>query len=174
MSVADAYGVRPPRLEDADELGSLHVGIWREAYAGLIADEVLADLDPLQRADRWRTIISSPTGRLDGKEGSRALNVVAVHHDTGALVGFASAGPCRDDPPRTERELWALYLLREHRGSGVADLLLAAVLPPGPATLWVLAGNDRAIGYYRKQGFELDGAREHDERHGSDDLRMVR
>ncbi len=56
----------------------------------------------------------------------------------------------------------------------MATRLLEAVLPSTSAHLWVLRGNDRAIAFYRKVGFDLDGAAKHDPRLGAEELRMVR
>jgi len=36
--------------------------------------------------------------------------------------------------------------------------LLADAIGAAPAYLWVLDGNDRAIGFYQRQGFRFDGS----------------
>ena len=92
----------------------------------------------------------------------------------GRIVGFGTAGPPRDEPPVAERELWALYLLARARGTGAADELLAAVLGPVPASLWVLQGNARGRAFYRRHGFAEDGAHEVHPATGAAELRMVR
>ncbi|WP_307864848.1 GNAT family N-acetyltransferase [Myceligenerans salitolerans] len=77
-------------------------------------------------------------------------------------VGFAQVGPARvkeDFAPVHDRELWSLYVLPELHGSGADAALLGAVLPSGPAQLWVADPNPRAQAFYRKHGFEPDGAR---------------
>ena len=52
-----------------------------------------------------------------------------------------------------------LYVAVEVQGSGVAQRLLEAALPEAePAQLWVSAENGRAQAFYRKSGFEADGA----------------
>ncbi|GAA1008833.1 hypothetical protein GCM10009551_090760 [Nocardiopsis tropica] len=56
-----------------------------------------------------------------------------------------------------------------------ASRLLDAVVDPGtPAYLWVAAGNGRAIAFYRKHGFDLDGAARHDAEWDCHELRMRR
>jgi hypothetical protein len=46
------YEVRPPTLADADELGAVHVQVWREAYQGLASQQFLDNLDPRRSAER--------------------------------------------------------------------------------------------------------------------------
>jgi len=57
-------------------------------------------------------------------------------------------------------------------GAGVGFALFEQVVGDRAAYLWVLAGNERAIGFYERQGFRLDGTEDEldDGRH----LRMVR
>jgi hypothetical protein len=40
------YVVRGARPADADEIGRVHVQVWRGAYAGLMPPDYLAALDP--------------------------------------------------------------------------------------------------------------------------------
>ncbi|GAA1188548.1 GNAT family N-acetyltransferase [Nesterenkonia xinjiangensis] len=60
------------------------------------------------------------------------------------------------------REVKALYVLAEVYGTGVGHALLTSGIGEDPAYLWVLAGNDRAIAFYARQGFRLDGATKSD------------
>lgn len=46
----------------------------------------------------------------------------------------------------------------EVHGRGVGHALLHEAIGTAPAYLWVLDGNDRAIRFYERQGFRLDGA----------------
>ena len=49
-------------------------------------------------------------------------------------------------------------------GTGVGYVLFEEAVGDRAAYLWVLAGNDRAIRFYERQGFRLDGTEdEHDE-----------
>lgn len=157
--------VRPARPEDAAALTDLHLDAWDEAYTGLIASEVLAArrTDPEARAQRWRENIAT------------TLNTVLVAEGTGErLLGFAIAGAVRDEPAGglPERELMALYVRAEVYGTGLGHVLLRTAIGDGPASLWVLEGNARAIRFYERQGFRLDGARKEDP--VGTELRMVR
>jgi ribosomal protein S18 acetylase RimI-like enzyme len=83
--------------------------------------------------------------------------VVATGPD-GEIVGFASAGPTRDEAAPADWELYAINVLTEHHGTGVADQLIAAVTAQRPATLWVFQENARAQAFYRRHGFLMEGA----------------
>jgi hypothetical protein len=81
---------RPARPADADRIGAVHVRCWRYAYRGMVADKVLAALDPAESAARWRTSLTGP--------GSPGMWVAVRRHPSGAekLGAFSVAGPGRD------------------------------------------------------------------------------
>lgn len=158
-----------PRVEEAEALGALHVAIWRHAYAGLMPQAHLDALDPAASAARWR----ETAARVDGggwHDGVRAL----VAREGGRPVGMAVGGRPREEGAPTACELWSLNVDPAFHGRGVARALTDALLPEGAAHLWVLRGNGRAIAFYRKLGFELDGVEKWDDRHECVDLRMLR
>ncbi|MBO0843209.1 MAG: GNAT family N-acetyltransferase, partial [Nocardioides sp.] len=142
--------IRRPVVADAEALADLHLAVWAEAYAGLIPAAQLAARRRNRhvRVDRWRARIESDP------EGLR------VAERDGRLLGFAQAGPGRDrpEPSLPGLELMALYVRSACYGTGVGFSLFDAVIGDAAAYLWVLDGNDRAIAFYRRQGFELDGA----------------
>lgn len=160
----DGVTLRRATHEDAEALGHLHVDVWEDAYTGLMdqrfLDERRANVDA--RVQRWREILAG-----------EHRNVLAVAPD-GGLVGMANAGPGRDNDlaPELHLELWSLYVRAAWWGTGVGYALLREVVGDRAAYCWVLASNERAIAFYERQGFRLDGTEdEHDEgRH----VRMVR
>lgn len=162
MTLPDGERIRRATPDDGEALARLHIDCWDDAYTGLmpqrILDERRGKLD--ERAAKWREILmTSPVPTL-----------LAVTVD--GLVGFATAGPGRDHDMDLQLELWALYVRKERWGSGVGHALLREAVGDEPAYVWVLAGNDRAIRFYERQGFRRDGIEdEHPEgRH----LRLVR
>ncbi|WP_018156574.1 GNAT family N-acetyltransferase [Demetria terragena] len=165
------FTIRPLLIEDADKLGALHVEVWREAYAGLMPAESLRRQDPAVRAERWRGLAVEQAEGLADAAGKSTR--VAVHPE-GMLAGFATVAPSRDNDPPVPLELWALNVDSKFHGTGAAGQLLAATLGDRAAHLWVLQGNERAIAFYRKHGFELDGETRWDDDHGVTDLQMVR
>src|SRR5690349_13566256 len=84
-----------------------------------------------------------------------------------------AVGPTRDDAG-TPVELYALYTRAAYWGTGLGQRLWDAVRPDQPCSLWVLEDNARARAFYRRQGFEPDGAQELYDDLGTWEIRMVR
>jgi hypothetical protein len=84
--------VRVAVTADAPGIVAAHVRSWQEAYQRFFTPEYLADLSgqTKSRIARWARVIDDPD-----EEGS--VTFVAVDEDTGAVTGFLSAGPARDD-----------------------------------------------------------------------------
>jgi ribosomal protein S18 acetylase RimI-like enzyme len=141
----------------------MHAACWRESY-GPYVDRRLLD-ERLADTARWTTawtkhLIDGPPRVLAEAEGE--------------LVGFAVAGPSRDEDRATPHELYALYTRAAWWGTGLGQSLWDAVRPDGPCSLWVLEDNARAQGFYRRNGFAPDGAREHYAGLDAWEIRMVR
>ena len=142
--------IRPAAPDDAEALTDLHLDVWDEAYAGLIPDEILQDRRHRREAriETWRQRI----------RGSQEEHLVA-QDEAGRLLGFAGFGTSRDaeDSGLPSLQLMALYVRAEVYGTGLGHDLLVAAIAEEPAFLWVLEGNQRAIDFYRRHGFEFDG-----------------
>jgi ribosomal protein S18 acetylase RimI-like enzyme len=148
----DADGrLRAARPDDAQVIAAVHAATWRDAYAGLLPDEILAGLDVGEWAERWRGRLATPA------EGV----FTCVFEADGQVRGFVSGGPCRDEFPGGE--VYAIYLDPGWQGRGAGRSLLAAgtrlLADAGftNASLWVLAGNRPARGFYESQGWHCDG-----------------
>ena len=139
--------VRQATVDDADGIGTVHLGSWRETYAGLVSPRFFAARSPERFAANWR------------RELSEGIDVVVSEVD-GRVVGFARSGPSRDEPPVRPLELMTIYLLAAQHGSGLGQDLLDAIVGDRPASLWVAEENPRAIAFYRRNGFTPDGARQ--------------
>lgn len=154
--------LRLAEVDDAELLFDLHRSCWREAYAGLLSQETIEGVF----ADRSAAV----AGRRERLADPARPTWLAVVDD--APVGFSTAGPARHADPPTPLELYAIYARASVWGTGVGRALLDASTGGAAAYLWVLEGNDRAVGFYRRQGFELDGTT--DEHPEGLHLRMVR
>jgi GNAT superfamily N-acetyltransferase len=157
--------IRDAELADMAALGILHLTCWREAYSHLLSPQFFDTVTAEDRSARWTQILGqmTPPEKL----------VLALEGDE--LVGFGSGGPSVGEAPRRERELYALYIRQSHYGTGLGATLLHAVIGAEPAQLWVAAENPRAIAFYAKQGFTLNGdADVVDFMEGMPELRMVR
>merc|ERR1740121_2366193 len=132
--------IRAANPGDAEAMGVLHVRCWKDAYRGIIPDSVLDDENAVGRRQAlWRSEIEDDTRKR------------FVADKNGELVGFASGGPHRDaDAGPKEKELMAIYVVKEEWGSGVGKQLYDALINAIRETdveaisLWVLADNPRA------------------------------
>jgi CTP:molybdopterin cytidylyltransferase MocA/ribosomal protein S18 acetylase RimI-like enzyme len=158
------WTIGEPTVDDADELGRVHVAIWRRAYDGLMSTEYLAGLDPKAFAEKWRRRVADPLPGI----------VRLVARDEQGIVGFTTAGPPRIDDAPAELELYAINLLPRAQGTGLADELLDRTIGDHATYLWVIEGNERAQTFYRRRGFVDDGARDIDGESGAAEIRMVR
>jgi GNAT superfamily N-acetyltransferase len=143
---------------DALAVAGVHVRAWQAAYRGLLPDDYLDALRPEDRAARYTFAELSP---------DRPLTIVAS--DAQTICGFATIGPSHaDELPRTG-ELYALYVDPDRWGTGVGRALIKAARENlmdqafDVASLWVLAGNERAERFYRIDGWTPDGSRREDE-----------
>lgn len=149
---------------EAEELGLVHVTVWRQAYAGLMPAAYLAGLDPVAFADRWRARLEDPSWP------SRTW----VARDDEGICGIVTAGPGRDADCPTVEELYAVNMLERAHGTGIADALLARAIGDRPSYLWVLEGNARARAFYRRHGFADEGGRKPEPATGVVEIRMAR
>ena len=146
-------------------MARVHVLAWQQTYRGQVADAELDDPGFPERRERmWTAILTEPEYRD---------RVAAVAETDGEIVGIAMSGPARDADTTWARQLDVLYVLSDHRGTGVAARLLEAVLDPGvAAAVWVADPNPRAQAFYARRGFEADGVAQVDD--GVREIRMPR
>jgi len=146
-----AVALRKATLDDAEVIGALHVASWRESYAGIVPDEMLAGLSARERAAMWSKALAA-------QFGGRA---VIVAEDDRQVIGFGSCGRQRDQTLTNagfSGEFRAIYILRSHQGQGVGRSLMAAMAKELPAaghtaaSLWVLRENKPARAFYDKMG----------------------
>jgi RimJ/RimL family protein N-acetyltransferase len=146
--------IRPATVDDAARLAVVHVASWRRAYRGLLPDDLLDGLSAAARERRWTSALAAPHAR----------GAVLVVERDGQLLGFASVGLERSgEPADTDGELYAIYLDPDHWRHGVGTALHDAALDRlgelgfRTASLWVLVGNERAMAFYRRNGWREDG-----------------
>ena len=84
-----------------------------------------------------------------------------IAKDGDNVIGFADYGKYRWDDLTDTGEVYAIYLLKEYYGKGIGYSLMCqaveALKEYRNIAVWVLGGNERAIRFYTKFGFELDG-----------------
>lgn len=142
----DNYIFKPMETEaEMDGKGFVHYRSWQETYARLVDSGFLAGLSPEKQIAAAR---KRPENTIIAKDGE-------------TVMGFTAYGPCRDQDLPGWGEVRAIYVLRAYQGRGVGRRLMEAALEQlssyPKVALWVLKGNERAIGFYEHQGFRFDG-----------------
>jgi GNAT superfamily N-acetyltransferase len=140
--------IRTAEPADVPAIARVHVDAWRTSYTKMLPSTVLENLSYEERERSWREIV-----------GARDIRrvIVAEHKDAG-IVGFAACGPNRSGDPRYPGELYAIYLLAEHRGLGLGRSLFEAVSTYlakqdlAPFVIWIIAGDTTIDRFYLRLG----------------------
>ena len=144
--------VRRAKIEDAAGMAWVHVETWRTAYAGIMPDAYLAGISHKKSERFFHKSLAEP------EPGSLAL---VAEDANGSIVGFAVAGPDRDEDGGGKAELYGVYILERHQRQGLGRRLVAAVaqrlLRRGFRSMrvWVLSRN-ASRGFYERLGGKLD------------------
>ncbi len=160
-----------PTESDAEAIARVNVTSWKETYGHLLPPGFFGTDHLEARVAQWSRRLST----ADPKWTVR-VSVSSARDQEPRIIGFALAGPPEDaEASPRGRVLYALYVLAVHHGTGVGQRLLEASLGDEPAVLWVEKTNARAITFYRRNGFDFDGAEQVDESlPGITAVRMVR
>jgi GNAT superfamily N-acetyltransferase len=153
--VADA-SVRVARSSDAPAVGLVQAVVFREAYAAVLAPEVLATFEPRAFANAWRAT-------LEGERSGDGVLLVACAGEQ--VVGFAAVGASDDaDADAGTAELVVLGVHPDARRQGHGSRLLHAVVDTARArgrselAAWLLATDDATRGFLTAAGMVADGA----------------
>lgn len=130
--------LRPARSDDAEAVGEIwHLG-WGDGHLGHVPEELVA-------------VRTGPSFRTRAAE--RISDTTVAVFD-GAVAGFIMV---------VDDEVEQVYVAAEHRGQGIADLLMREaerqVRENGYTRAWlaVVAGNGRARRFYERSGWSDDG-----------------
>ncbi|WBB61476.1 GNAT family N-acetyltransferase [Streptomyces sp. WMMC500] len=130
--------LRPARPGDAAAVAGIWRSAWRDAHLGHVSEELVAMRTPESFAARAAARVPD----------------TAVAEVGGEIAGFVTA---------VADEVEQLFVAAEHRGTGVAALLLAEgerrVAERGHRQAWlaVVTGNARARRFYARQGWADEG-----------------
>ena len=135
---------------DAKAIAQVHISSWQDAYRDLMPSQFLSGLQATltRREAHWVRSLAL---------GASTVWVAEVGQQ---VVGWIAVGASRDEDAVQANvgEVMAVYVLAEHWYTGVGLALWKAGLQDLLAqgyerlTLWVLAGNERAIRFYRRAG----------------------
>lgn len=147
------YTIRNATEADVPAILKMHAQSWLDTYpnesAGVSREWVQ------KRIDRWMNDegIEKRRERVRQALKSDDLLYMVAEDDRGEIIGMIS--PYRDE---NVQRIGAIYVAKEHHGSGVAQLLMDRILswadPKRPIELQVASYNERAKAFYRKQGFK--------------------
>lgn len=153
--VADA-SVRVARSSDAPAVGLVQAVVFREAYAAVLAPEVVAAFEPRSFANAWRTT-------LEGEQSGDGVLLVACAGEQ--VVGFAAVGASDDaDAGPGRADLLVLGVHPDARRQGHGSRLLHAVVDTARARgrdelgAWLLATDEATRGFLTAAGMVADGA----------------
>ncbi|KTC43865.1 hypothetical protein AO269_28500, partial [Pseudomonas putida] len=163
--------LRAAQMEDAQQLAHVHLAAWQAAYQDLLSPSYLLALEDKleQRANVLREAIVQRTMSL------------GVIERSGQVLGWASFGPSRDaEAGSATAELRAINLLPEVWSQGLGRQLWQVIQENltrdgyTDVTAWVLAGNERAIGFYQAIGFVREPGSERTVVEDGESLSLVR
>lgn len=145
--------VRAVLPEDIAALCTIRRQGWLDAYTGppigFSSTELLQsiDFDSAATQAAWRDRL-----RAEG-----AICLVAQAASDREPLGYIEA---RGPTPLGSAEILALYVMRKARGAGLGSTLVQSALNrlgDGPVRVAVAVGNARAVAFYHKVGFLVDG-----------------
>ncbi|MBV8747087.1 MAG: GNAT family N-acetyltransferase [Xanthobacteraceae bacterium] len=152
---------RRATIDDAGQLGAVHLAAWRETYAGIVPDAMLAGLSVEARAAMWAKILGNPS--------SFAETAVYVIEEDASMVGFGACGRQRDSHLKElgfDAEISAIYVLRSRQCRGIGRALMAEMATDlrtrvnEAAALWVLRENAAARAFYQRLAGEVVAEKE--------------
>lgn len=155
--------VRWARVEDARGIAAVHVDAWRQAYTGLVDQQVLDGLDVGTRTTMWTSWITRSHAGLAPEGYTHPAHRLLVAADGDRILGWAGFGAGRDADSARLGELAGLYAHPSAWSRGVGHALLTRAEDElraegwPDAYLWVLRGNARAIDFYERHGWHADG-----------------
>ncbi len=142
--------IRPVETEDLPALRDALVAAWHATYDDLIGARQVTAI-----TENWHSPSALAREQAMG-DGSFLLGEI-----DGRIVAAALAAPTGDGWIYLSR----LYLVPDIQGRGLGARLLQEVLAPfdrAPVRLEVHPGNDRALRFYRRQGFLFEEGGERD------------
>jgi len=143
------FRLRQATPEDAEGVVLMQTRAHEECYPHLLSPAFF---------EQRRATIPERVARRRAFLDTEYPRILAFDADN-QLVGYADAGPGREDDAPEALELYSIYTLRHTYGTGLGAALVSAAVGSGPAYLWVLENNPRALAFYVKQGFRPDGKR---------------
>lgn len=151
--------IRKMTVPDCHEVAKIHTDSWRFAYAGIIDQAYLDQIDTTKREENWRR----------GVEANDPNIIRLVATDKHSILGFAVGGENRTKElaPNSQAELWAIYTAPNKMRTGAGTKLIQAFsqelekLNIKTFCVWALEDNHIARNFYQKNGGVLLANKNH-------------
>ena len=143
--------IRKALAKDIKHIAQIHVDSWQVAYKDLMPPTYIGSFDLKRRTQEWSNIIE------------RDLAEVWLAENNSEIVGFCCFGQPKGYKNTNNFKLSCLYISPSQFAKGYGSLLQqkcdAILLEKAADKLFIsaLKGNQRAINFYQKHGFELTG-----------------
>lgn len=143
--VETVISIRAARVGDENDIAVVHDSAWREAYRGVIPGRELERMIARRGPVWWRHAIMRRTPLLVLEFGESVVGYVSYGRNRVPTLGYGG-------------EIFELYLAPECQGCGFGRRMFEAARKDlvshgyGSLVVWALAGNERAIGFYRRLG----------------------
>lgn len=140
------FTIRRATQADINGIARVHVDTWRTAYMGIMPEDKLRNLSYERSATQWEQNLRS-----------RQSDTSVAEYE-GKIVGFASYGPERNQVPRYDCEIYALYVLDMVQRQGIGRKLLTSAAMAlqirefETLLIWVLEDNTPARRFYEQIG----------------------
>lgn len=138
--------LRDGTVEDAEQKGFVHYTSWLETYTGLMPQEFLDKL----KLENWI--------KNARKYPQNTIVAVVENNIVGFVVYLEDSNDIASIKPSSE--IVALYVLKKYQKKGIGYALMQEALKrvtKDTIILFVLEGNNNAINFYRRMGFEFTG-----------------
>ena len=141
--------IEPASREELYEIAAFLDDCWRSAYSGIVSSDFLS---AMKTDERYKKLLA----RFDEQ-----ISAFLVLRDKGVLIGVTVFGKSFTEDYLDDGEVSAIYLHPEYIGKGLGHQIMAQAEEALSAkgydyfVLDVLSGNERAISFYKKQGYEI-------------------
>lgn len=144
--------VRHARPVDADAIGRVQSQVWRDAYADLLDERILAAFVPEPFTRAWQEALAKPPS---------SWHRLMVATQGTQVVGFVAFTPAEDDGAA---QIVAMGVAPDHRRQGHGSRLLNAAVDTlrvgdfEQLQVWVLESDEYGQGFLAKAGLQRDDA----------------
>ena len=138
----------------AEEIAAVRIKTWQSAYKGIVPDSFLNSMSVESKVKSYKFGSDLEPGHyfFAVKSGSK-------------IIGFLYLCKYREADIEGMGEIGGIYLLPEFHSKGIGAQMMQFSIDflKGKSYkqigIWVLEQNEKAISFYKKFGFEIDGCR---------------